>query len=367
MEEWSRTKKSFTNEELNLIAASLSKVFGSVPPQQQMRFTPLFQMLDANANLIPIPSRSSPVTEAAGMGKLLLALRVRRQQLLPPQQIKADPAAAIFPGAVPQDAPRVTRRVAINTRVPAWHSTGVYAAPGELVTVRVEPPIAGKGMKPSRSTLERLPKRLAAVWESQRPELEVALRQAERVPEEAALLVVSLDGVMVPMKESSRREKRSQPDKGAQGPAGFREAGCGTVVLYDGEGRRLSTVRYGRMPERKKATLKGQLHAEVKSLLAVRADLRMVKLADGAEDNWEFLDRICPEGERIVDFYHACEHLKAGLDCYYVEGNLKGRGAFECLRTVLKEAEDGVEQVIRALKYRRGRVGARGGSASKRS
>jgi len=78
-------------------------------------------------------------------------------------------------------------------------------------------------------------------------------------------------------------EKRSQPDKQASGPAGYREVGCGTVSLYDGEGQRLSTIRYGRMPESKKATLCAQLEAETHSILDLRPDLTIVKLADGAK------------------------------------------------------------------------------------
>ena len=37
---------------------------------------------------------------------------------------------------------------------------------------------------------------------------------------------------------------------------GYREAGCATMSLVDGEGERLHSVRMGRMPESNKTTLK---------------------------------------------------------------------------------------------------------------
>jgi len=217
------------------------------------------------------------------------------------------------------------------------------------------------GMTPSHSTLDRLPKELSSHWEAQREVWEDALRAAETVPDEAAVLVVSLDGVMVPMKDAGRVEKRSQPDKQASGPAGCREVGCGTVALYDADGTRLSTVRYGRMPEYKKATLCRQLEAECQSILALRPDLKVVKLADGAEENWRFLDQLDlglpphlltkTEQTSIVDFCHAAEHLKKACDAIWNDNDVKSKAEFERFRTLFKEEDNGVEIVIRSLKY----------------
>jgi len=78
------------------------------------------------------------------------------------------------------------------------------------------------GMTPSHTTLDRLPKEVSSHWEAWREKWEEALRAAETVPGEATMLAVSLDGVMVPMKDTGRAEKRSQPDKQASGPAGYR-------------------------------------------------------------------------------------------------------------------------------------------------
>ena len=71
--------------------------------------------------------------------------------------------------------------------------------------------------------------------------------------------------------------------------------GCGTVSYYDADGKRLGTVRCGRMPEAGKVTLKEMLRAEVEAALEQRPDLRVVKLADGARDNWSFLGQLAPQ------------------------------------------------------------------------
>jgi hypothetical protein len=123
-------------------------------------------------------------------------------------------------------------------------------------------------MTPSKSSLDRLPKRLSTRWEAEREGFEARLREALVVPEGAVPAAASLDGVLVPMKDGERAAKREQArveGKEARGPAGDQEVGCATLSFYDAEGERLGTVRFARMPEAKKKTLKSTLGAEVRA------------------------------------------------------------------------------------------------------
>jgi hypothetical protein len=210
---------------------------------------------------------------------------------------------------------------------------------------------------PSSSTCDRLPKRLSAVWETQRVQWEAALQNQEFVSDAATVVAVSLDGVMVPDKDSQREAKvkreAAQAEglaKSPSGPAGYREVGCGTVSLYDEDGERLDTVRYGRAPEYKKKTLTEELDAELVSILAVRPDLEMVALADGAEENWRYFDRPLYEAAtRIVDHGHACDHLKEAMRAYYGDKSVEGRAEYARLRIILRDQPGGVDEVITEL------------------
>ena len=108
-----------------------------------------------------------------------------------------------------------------------------------------------------------------------------------------------------------------------------------------------------RMPEPKKATLKTMLSAELDTVLGRRPDLQVVTVADGAHDNWRYLDVLAPEATAVVDFYHAAEQLKSALDARYGENDARGRAQFHKLRHLLLDDPDGVEKVIRALDYQR--------------
>ena len=207
-------------------------------------------------------------------------------------------------------------------------------------------------MTPSKSTLDRLPKALSVHWEAHRPHFEATLRHQEAIPDEAVAMAVSLDGVMAPMKDGQRQAKRQQARAKGQspsGPAGYQEVGCATVSYYDRHGERLCTRRMARMPEGNKATLKSQLTAEVMGALIRRPDLRVVKVADGAPDNWSYLAETLPVGEEVLDFYHAATHLGDALGAAYGEGTLQSQERMETLSEVLRDAPDGVDTVIGAL------------------
>jgi len=209
-------------------------------------------------------------------------------------------------------------------------------------------------MTPSKSSLDRLPKQLLWVVEDKREAFEAALRKDEIIPEGTAVVAVSLDGVLAPMKDGERMEKRADAaaaGKLTKGPAGYREVGCGTISMYDAEGDLLRVVRMARMPEEKKATLKAMLEAELGAVLKQRPSLRLVKLADGAKDNWTFLSQALPPGDEILDFYHAAEHLSGAIGAAYGEGTIAARYQFDLKRHALRHDDKGVEVVIRHLVY----------------
>ena len=75
-------------------------------------------------------------------------------------------------------------------------------------------------------------------------------------------------------------------------------------------------------------------------MLAERPDLTVVKLADGAKDNWTYLSS-GPIGISVVDFYHAAEQLGGALVAAYGEADPTGRARFEKLRHTLRHDKRG--------------------------
>ncbi len=120
------------------------------------------------------------------------------------------------------------------------------------------------------------------------------------------------------------------------------EASCGSVSFYDADGELLTTRYDGRTPERYKRTLKTQLVDEVNKALAQRPDLRLVKVADGASDNWSFFGKELPPGSEVLDFYHQAEHLKRAMDVIHGERSRESLTAYRKHRDILLKGNNGV-------------------------
>jgi len=209
-------------------------------------------------------------------------------------------------------------------------------------------------MAPSKSSLDRLPKELHGRWEDERKDFEAQLRKVVVIPEGTASIAVSLDGVLVPMKDGgavTTREQAAEEGRVSKGPAGYREVGCATISFCDSDGDMICAIRAARMPETKKRTLKAWLRAELAAVFEKRPDLPIMKVADAANDNWDFLHREIPVGHELIDFFHAAEHLGHALATAYGDGSRKTRLRFEELREILLEDKGGVDHVIRSLSY----------------
>jgi hypothetical protein len=78
---------------------------------------------------------------------------------------------------------------------------------------------------------------------------------------------------------------------------------------------------------------------------------RVVCMGDGAPWIWNLAAEHFPGAIEIVDFYHACDHLKKGCDAAWGESTQESKDYFDRLKTCLKETDDGAERVIRTLRF----------------
>ena len=98
---------------------------------------------------VKVPTKENPVTEKDGLSRLSLVLRDMDRRELDRRGMRrpeVDPSAASFPGSVPASEPRVKKSVLIAVNDAQWASTGLYAAPGEVITVTLPESLRGRGL-----------------------------------------------------------------------------------------------------------------------------------------------------------------------------------------------------------------------------
>ncbi len=152
LDRWTSGGPALSAADADLVRGAITRLNAGVPAlaAEPLRKR-LAKSLDAAGARIPVPTPQKPVGPKDPSGKLMLAIYTQQAMQLPPEQTKPHPAASTFPGLVPADAPRVTRKVTVGLGTPGykcdgygagagarlWQSTGLYAAPGEVVKVTV--------------------------------------------------------------------------------------------------------------------------------------------------------------------------------------------------------------------------------------
>jgi hypothetical protein len=238
----------------------------------------------------------------------------------------------------------------------------------------------------SKSTLHRIPRAMAARYETRREVVEAAIREQDPTPCATATIQVSLDGVMVPQDgeyarprgrktdspEPARHEKRYGPPSDDEPPAdsdqefgrAWHEASVGTIAYFDAEGNRLKTTYLARMPEPRKATLVAQLERELQSVIGELPAVNLVFASDGAAAQWNSLtamrkrlpDSFCGNRMMLVDFYHAAEYVQAAANAIHGEGTADAKIAATQWDEMMKHREDGVLSILKAMRYQRDKM-----------
>jgi hypothetical protein len=122
-------------------AGLLTRIYDALAPDDPLALRLDDAFLAGVSAINPTPA--TPVSD--GFEQAMLLRETALLEALPPSQVTAHRTAEAVFGAVPLDAPRLSITATVDPAVTLWHSTGAYAAPGEVVTVTVPSAVVGQG------------------------------------------------------------------------------------------------------------------------------------------------------------------------------------------------------------------------------
>lgn len=173
---------------------------------------------------------------------------------------------------------------------------------------------------PSRSTLERIGKRVGEAIQAIVTDAEPAIRTAEPVVRAGHSISLGFDRTTVPMAErvvTPTRRSRRKPYVRCAPPAvtvAYRMAYVGTVSLHDDEGAVLVTKRFAATPLQGPDEIVDRVAGEVRHLQARYGRLPVTVVQDGAPELWGLVMQMCvrhgvvPACE-LIDRFHVDERI----------------------------------------------------------
>ena len=191
---------------------------------------------------------------------------------------------------------------------------------------------AAHRVPPSRTTLERIAKRVASTAVDQAARIETIVRRAEKVPADAVAVAIGLDRTSAPMIEDRPVDAPPKPERNRRRPRqrrapaaydiNWRMAYVGTVCFVDANGEALATIRYASAACDEPRELVQKMTADVSVSLKRRPALSVGIVQDGAPEMWnrtrEGLQVLRDKGQlgawhEGIDRYHLMERLAAAL------------------------------------------------------
>lgn len=128
---------------------------------------------------------------------------------------------------------------------------------------------------------------------------------------------------------------------------GYREAMVGTISLYDRKGERQHTTYISSPPEYGKETFINNLDRLAESFKLKYPKADFVGVADGAKDNWSFLNR--HTDVQTIDFWHAAEYLSLASEVLHPKNKRAKEEWYVAKRHNLKHKHHTAAKVITEL------------------
>ena len=259
-----------------------------------------------------------------------------------------------------------------------WGMTGEYAMPQVqecvlLVAAHLTPKEAASLFQksslfhPSATAITNMVKESGEFIEAHLDELQQAIREGEDMPKQTQVVVASMDGVNVLVREPGNKSGRpkERPDKGEANPepaATYKNAMVGSISFYgideDEKGEvkpeRLQSRYLARMPEERCPTFKAQFEAELDHVeKSIDPHVKKVLLNDGHRSIWNYIDQDerYKEYEKLVDFYHTSEHLSQAAEALFGKKAAAADDWYSKWYDKLLAEDDAATGVVRSIEY----------------
>jgi hypothetical protein len=205
---------------------------------------------------------------------------------------------------------------------------------------------------PSATAIQSVVNRIGAQVGSMRTQVEAAIDAKAPLSIDGDTLVISWDGVMVPMREDAA--------------AAWREASVAAVSIYkrSSDGPTKIDTRYlARMPEIGMQTLLDRVSELVAKTKSERKFQRFALICDGKDTIWRAAAGIpaLADAVWILDFYHASENLMKAIVAAHGDGAAATRWHEKLTKKLLKE-DRAAENIVRTLRRWRSSPGITSGA-----
>jgi hypothetical protein len=214
--------------------------------------------------------------------------------------------------------------------------------------------------KPSTTAIENIINETGEWIDESFEEFHPRLLQEGVIPQSTNVFVASYDGVNILLDEKGKRKGRPAERPGFDeqtNASSYRNATVGAFSFYNSSEddlQRLSSQYIARSPEYGAGQFKIDFEREFAHWDS-QLDESTVRifLADGATGIWNYVDNQARYDNcyKLIDFYHASEHLSLAAEAIFGKKSQKGKDWYRKWVHKLKHEHNAVEKLIRSILY----------------
>ena len=218
--------------------------------------------------------------------------------------------------------------------------------------------------RPSRTAIQNIINKDGAAMDALRDKLASNVFKEHTVPGSTQALVVSLDGVNVLLRElgekKGRKNKRANETASTTiAPTSYPNAMVGSASFYgvdkEGNPQRLSSIYTARMPQEKSVAFKDDFERMVsvveETITAIGKPVPKILLTDGhlMIKGFALESPVLQGYEKLLDFYHATEHLSKAAEAMYGEKTDMAKWWYNKWRAELKADSNAPAAILRSM------------------